>query len=267
MNQHMMLAGFAVVAAAIGFLEWRSPPADADKTIRVTQAQRDFVREQISQTHTSGLSIQNVDQALKTWVEEEMLYREGMRLGLDKNDLIVKRRVVAKMRFLLEDMTPLPEPTEAQLQQWLTDHPSLYQTDQQAQFEHLFFSRGKRGDNALEDARATRVRLLRGDTVERMDPFPLDARTAPLTADRMQRELGTALAKTVLSLPQNEWSEPLNASTGVHLFRVTRVVEGRTMTLQEAAEAVKNDFLTQQRKVVNDAALAALRSTYRIVEE
>jgi len=57
---------------------------------------------------------------------------------LEKDDLIVKRRVVQKMRFLLEDMTPIAPPTEAQLQTWLGQNAQRYQTEQTIVFDHHF---------------------------------------------------------------------------------------------------------------------------------
>ena len=44
-------------------------------------------------------------------IQEEILYREGLAQGLDKDDTIVKRRMAQKLQFLAEDVaTAAPGP-------------------------------------------------------------------------------------------------------------------------------------------------------------
>src|SRR5215472_4227805 len=51
-------------------------------------------------------------------VREEVLYREGIAMGLDKNDEIVKRRMAQKMQFLAEDVAAAHDPTTDELKSW-----------------------------------------------------------------------------------------------------------------------------------------------------
>src|SRR5271157_942066 len=48
-------------------------------------------------------------------VREEVLYREALAMGLDKDDTIVKRRMAQKMQFLAEDVAAAHEPSTAEL--------------------------------------------------------------------------------------------------------------------------------------------------------
>ncbi|MDH4395502.1 MAG: peptidylprolyl isomerase [Limnobacter sp.] len=251
--------GFVVVAAAIGLLEWHSPQIEDSNTIEITESHREFIRQQVE--------LAGYNAAMQNWIEEEMLYREGLKLGLDKDDLIVKRRVVQKMRFLLEGMTPIQEPTAEQLQAWLDKNPQKFQTGQSIQFEHYFFSRGKRGDQALFDARDMLVQLRKPSSAKgalASDPFPLNTKQHPLPLDQVVRDLGGDLSKRIDALPVGEWSEPMNSALGVHLVKVTHKVNGRTMTVQEAGAALKTDLLAAQRATLNEASSAALLSTYKV---
>src|SRR5690606_31157400 len=60
------------------------------------------------------------------FVEDEVLYREAMALGLHAADPIVRRRLIQKMRFLLEDTAPIAEPTEAELAAYLKEHAARF---------------------------------------------------------------------------------------------------------------------------------------------
>lgn len=259
MKSRYVFSGFLLVAAAIGLLEWRAPKSVDPNVIEITESHKEFIRQQVE--------LAGYDAAMQNWIEEEMLYREGVKLGLDKDDLIVKRRVVQKMRFLLEGMTPLQEPTQEQLQAWLDKNPQKFQTGQNLQFQHYFFSRGKRGDQALFDARALLAQLRApsgaGQSTQ-ADPFPLDASQNPVPLNQVARDMGGELSKRIDTLPVGEWSEPMNSALGVHLVKVTHKTEGRTMTVQEAGALLKSDLIAAQRATLNEASTAALLSTYKV---
>lgn len=259
MKPRYAFLGFAIVAAAIGLLEWYAPKPSEPNVIHITESHREFIRQQVE--------LAGYEAAMQNWIEEEMLYREGLKLGLDKDDLIVKRRVVQKMRFLLEGMTPIQEPTTEQLQAWLDKNTQKFQTGQNIQFEHYFFSRGKRGDQALFDAREALVQLKSPNAAQAdrlSDPFPLDTRQHPVSVDQVARDMGGELSKRIEALPVGEWSEPMNSALGVHVVKVIHKTEGRTMTVQEAGAMLKADLMAAQRATLNEASTAALLSTYKV---
>ncbi|MCR2747626.1 peptidylprolyl isomerase [Limnobacter parvus] len=263
MNTSHAAFGFLVVAALIGLLEWRSVESTGRNELIITDAQRAFVREQVLQTRAQDQNNANYEQAMALYIDEEILYREGLKLGLEKDDLIVKRRVVQKMRFLLEDMTPVATPTEAQLQTWLDQNPERYQTEQSIQFQHHFFSRGKRGDESIYHAETALIDLSASKEIV-SDPFPLRTSEALLSRDQVIKEFGNKAASILFELPIGQWSNPVQSALGVHLFKVDERNEGRIMTLQEAGTQLMSDLIAAQREAVNDAGLAALRATYTI---
>ncbi|HEY1058536.1 MAG TPA: peptidylprolyl isomerase [Limnobacter sp.] len=266
MKPNHTLIGFVLVACGIGIAEWLAPKTAPTDVIEITPAYRQFVLDQVQQPAGALPQDLKPEEALNKAIEEEVLYREGLKLGLEKDDLIVKRRVVQKMRFMLEDMTPIAEPTDAQLQAWLDKHPELYQTGHRLTLTHLFFSRGKRGDQAIYDAQQLRKELEQGKTLLTMDVFPLDTTHGPVDESTLLRELGGTVTQAILELPVGVWSEPMNSAMGVHLVRVEANDGGHTMALKEARERVRVDLMAAQREAVNAASVAALKSKYSIHE-
>ena len=88
-------------------------------------------------------------------VREEVLYREGLAMGLDKDDDIVKRRMAQKMQFLAEDVAAAHEPSPAELKAWFDKNSNKFALPSRYSFRHLYFSPDKRGKNAREDAAST----------------------------------------------------------------------------------------------------------------
>ena len=59
-------------------------------------------------------------------VREEILYREGLALGLDKEDTIVKRRLAQKVEFLSEDVSTIRDPGVKELKAWFEKNASRF---------------------------------------------------------------------------------------------------------------------------------------------
>ncbi len=92
-------------------------------------------------------------------VQSEVLYREALALGLDKNDEIVKRRMAQKMQFLAEDVAAAREPTTDELKNWYAKNTVKFSMPKRVSFRHLYFSPDRRGNHAREDAAALLAQL------------------------------------------------------------------------------------------------------------
>ena len=60
-----------------------------------------------------------VNNLIESYVREEILYREAVAMGLEKDDSVVRRRMAQKVKFLFEDISTPPEPSDADLQTYL----------------------------------------------------------------------------------------------------------------------------------------------------
>lgn len=270
MNQVQWIRiGFVCVAGLLAVLEWRSAKPSDPHEIVLSIDQQQFIAKQVSSAEANPLSSGNLQQATDTWLREEALYREGLKLGLDKDDLIVRRRVIQKMRFVLEGMTPLPEPTQAQLQTWLEQHPQRYQMGSAVEIEHLFFSRAKREDKALLDATEVYQQLQQKPDQPNLvaDPMPIPRQATWFSQYDLDKEVGQMVSQKVFELPVAQWSPPLISALGVHLFRVIQRKPGQAMTVEQAGQRLRADLLAAQRETLTEASEAAVLSTYRIRRE
>lgn len=223
----------------------------------------DFVRSvEAELARTGTASAEAVRSAIDRYVEEEALVREARRLGLDQGDLVVRRRLVQKMEFLLGDRAVAEEPTEAELQAWLAAHEDRYRQPPRVSFQHVWFSRDKRGDQAEADARAA---LASGAPEGAGDPFLLGAAFERQSQIDVARRLGATFATRIFTAPTGEWTGPLPSSYGQHLVRVTAVEPGRAATLAEVRNRVLGDLREERRAAAEREARRALRERYQVV--
>ena len=83
---------------------------------------------------------------LDQYIKEEIYYREALRLGLDENDTIVRRRMVQKLTFLTEDLAVSDVPDQTVLKQFHLDNSDNYTEPKRYSFQHRYFSADRRDD-------------------------------------------------------------------------------------------------------------------------
>ena len=199
----------------------------------------------------------------RQWLEEEVLYRRAIELGLDERDTVVRRRLVQRMRFLIEDTTAVPEPDDLQLQAWVDAHPEKYTQPSETSLEQVFFSRAKRGDHLVADAEgAARDLANSAEAKVEGDPFPRGHELEDQTPEELGRAFGAAFARAVDGMPIGEWRGPIKSSYGVHVVRVVRRNEAKPASLERVQERARSDWLYVERQRLNREAIDALVDRY-----
>lgn len=203
--------------------------------------------------------------------DEEMLYREGRALGLDRDDEIVRRRVAQKVRFLRQDLAIPAEPTEAELRRYFRDHAPTYVQPDRVSFRHLYFSPDTAGAAAAKArAEAGLARLAGGERPEAIgaDAFPDRADYGLVGPTEALRLFGRSeLAERLVALPAGQWSGPFRSGYGWHLVQVTERYPGGPGDFARLEETVRGDYLRDVQAQANTRAMDELRARYRIVRK
>ena len=237
--------------------------AGPSKTLSSEDAPIEQLREDWFSAKGAPPSAEQEASLVRDWLEEEILYRRAIELGLDQNDTIVRRRLVQRMRFLLEDTSRIDPPSEAQLHSWLENNPATFVQPVKTSFTQLFFSRGTRGAELARDARLALDALERDPnaTVE-SDPFFRGRRFDEVTPDEIRRAFGLEFEESLADVPVGRWSGPVRSSYGLHLLRVSHRVAAATPKLDEVRQKVEADWMVAERARRNEQAMARLRARY-----
>jgi len=205
------------------------------------------------------------------YVHDEVLYREALAMGLDRDDIIVKRRLVQKLGFLTEDVATQQPPTERELEQYFAANRERYRLPPRLTFTHIYFSTDQRGAAARPDAERVLARLSHAGAPARApelgDRFMLQYDFAERAPDEIAQLFGGAFAESLFALPPPQasgWQGPLNSGFGVHLVRVVARTPGRMPELAEVVTAVRQDLDLERRNEANARRYATLRGRYTV---
>jgi hypothetical protein len=199
-------------------------------------------------------------------IHDEMLFREGLALGLDKDDEIVRRRIIQKMRFLMEDLHAPPEPTPAQLEVYYRAHPERYILPARATFTHIYFS-AARGDSNARSRAAAALRVASSLSARDLgDPFPDLLDFAQYDRAQVERLFGTTdFAAAVFSTSPGKWVGPLRSAYGWHLLYVKSREEAHAQPLAAVRDKVRADYLLDWQSRSNEMAIGSLAGKFTVV--
>ncbi len=197
--------------------------------------------------------------------------RQGVAMGVDQDDTIIRRRVRQKMEFVVDDIIEQAEPSEAELELWLAEHSTSYARPERYRFRQLYLNPERHGDGLAADAQRILVELrtLEEDTDPRGlgDPSLIEHAFADVSVQAVGATFGEAFAEGLATLPTGEWSGPLESAYGLHLVHIDARTEGVLPPLDEVRAEVERDWAFAQREEASRRFHEGILARYRVVIE
>jgi len=75
-----------------------------------------------------------LQQIINGEVYNEIMSREAVKLGLEREDGVIRRRLVQKMSFVFTDLAALVEPSDAELKSYLEQHKEAFMAEEALSF-------------------------------------------------------------------------------------------------------------------------------------
>ena len=204
------------------------------------------------------------------YVKEEILVREALALGLDKDDTVIRRRLRLKMEFLSDAESEALSPTDAELEAYLRANPGKFEIDPMIAFRQIYLNPQRRGGKLDQDAASIIEVLLSG---ARTDPSALGDSTLlpselPVTSKTSISQIfGREFADALRNATPGQWTGPVKSAFGFHIVRVTEYKTGRFPALNEVRDAVAREWANDKRKVRQDARFNELLKRYQVTIE
>lgn len=264
---HFLLLG----AALFGVHRLATAPSAEGSRIVVSAGKLRSLAETFRMTWQRPPSEAELRGLVMDHVREEVLVREAVRLGLDREDPVVRRRLRTRMDVLLDDTAAVSPPTDAQLQAYLDTHPGAFRQESRTTFVQVFLSPERRGERLETDLRRLQASLQHlapgADPLRMGDPSMLEGRFDAASEREVERIFGDAFARALATAPVNDWTGPLRSGYGLHFVRVTERVPGRPARLDEVREAVQREWFSQETARAREAAYQALLRKMEVTVE
>ena len=251
-----------------GVLGGGSSDAGDERRVDVTQAEIGWLSERWSRQWQRPPTETELRGLVDGYVREEVLYREALAMGLDRDDAVVRRRMVQKLELLAEAVQA--PPTEQLLQAYFQENLDRYRIPEGRSFSHVYFNVDQRGDAVFSAAESVLEQL--GATPrpptrapERGDRFLLQYDYRLHTQVEVGRLFGTRFAEALFEVEPEAWQGPIQSGYGLHLVYVSDVDPGAVPAFEQVRNRVLVDYESDQRNEAKEALYRGLSEGYEVV--
>ena len=261
---HFLLLGGIIFFA----YDWLAGKGSAPDEIFISRGQQENLLNTFSRTWQRPPTAQEFQGLLKDYLRLEIAYRESKKMGLDQDDIVIRRRLRQKLELLAEDVASLVAPTEEQLQAYLNNNVEDFMVEPRLTLRQVYFSSDRRGDAVEQDALELLQRITtdgpEGNFEDFGDPLPLPPELNNLREGEIARLFGTIFTDGLRGLETGRWTGPVESGFGLHLVFIQQREEGRVPELEEVREAVQRDWLSKRRTESVDGLYERLAENYSI---
>jgi hypothetical protein len=260
---HFLLLGAAIFGA---YRLLSDAKATQPENIVVTQGRIEALVAAFMRTWQRPPTASEREGLIRDYIREEVYVREAIALGLDQDDMVLRRRLRQKLEFVSEGLGAQAEPTDGQLRAYLAAHPDAFRVEPRFTFRQVFLNPRLQGDGLSQHTARLLSRLRQAgtdpDTVGHASllDHSFEALPASLAAEQFGNEFAAALGE----LPIGQWRGPVASTYGNHLIMVDGRTHGRMPVLEEVRDVVRRDWAKAQQAEASERYYQALLRRYTV---
>lgn len=265
---HFLLAGALLFGAWAWLNRGEGDAGSIDRTIRITEREISWLTESFARLWQRPPDNRELQGLVADYLREELLSREARALELDRDDIVVRRRLAQKMNFIVEDTARLATPTDEQLRALYAADLVRFDAPATVSFVTVFFSSDKRGERAAADAQALLARLSAAganpDPGNAGDGSLLPAEMLDADEQAIASSFGAGFAKAVMTLAPVGWQGPVESEFGQHLVRVTARQEAQARPFEAIRAALIEEWRRRGEADAKELYFKGLLERYAI---
>ena len=202
---------------------------------------------------------QELDALRQVWLDNEVLYREGLAMGLDKGDPTIRERVIFKALSVVDSNVKLPSHDDKLLRAWFESHRDKYDEPARYDFQEAVLS----GDNSETAVRAFVISLnagTPGDAKAGLRVFKGRPRT------NIVQSYGEAFAEALQQAPTEVW-QALPTDNGWRAIRLESITPPKPADYEVLRGVVLQDWKDATASELRSAAVHDLARKYTVKVE
>jgi len=265
------LLAFGALLALI-YLLAKGPPVDEQSMARVAFTTADVaqVHATFERTWSRPPTAIELQKAFEQYVRSEVLYREALERGLDRNDPVVRMSLVRKITMLGTAQAQAAAPTDAELKAYFELRAERYRIPASLSLVQVYFNRDKRPDTIQKDAEELLLRLGEEnpqpeELTSLGDSLMLPMMVTNVSEDELARTFGEEFREAVVALPVGEWQGPVGSGFGLHLVKIIQREDSRIPEWVEVRDRMVSDMLYEGSQAAEDQFYAEVLPRYQVV--
>jgi parvulin-like peptidyl-prolyl cis-trans isomerase-like protein len=252
----------------------RSIVVDKPSLLSFFQAREKIFDPEASIERFEAMATLERKRLVNEYIREEALYREALSIGLNRNDALIKNRLIQKMEFIAEDLSTSLEkpPTRKTLEDYFELHRIKYYIQPVIIFTHVYFDTEQRSETEARDRSIAELAILRRSEVpfhqaiKYGDRFPLHSNYVNRGPDFIASHFGKAFASDIFDseVASGQWYGPVKSSHGYHLVLIKEKTGGHHPVLDDIYDKVRQDYARDNRRKNIEIAIQEIVKKYHV---
>ena len=252
---HFLLIGGLLFAADHYFISRQDDP----RTIFVSSSVDSEAVELFQESRGREPNEVELQALHRVWLDNEVLYREGLSMQVDKGDDAIRERVIFKALSVIDASVKLPAVDDKQLNAWFEQHREKY--DEPARYD--FQEAALAGDVSEVDVRAFVKELNAG--------LPGDAKAGLRVfkgrpAANLVQSYGDGFNKALSDMPSGKW-QAVQTRDGWRAIQLDAIHNAKSALFEEVRNVVLQDWKDEMAAQQRTAAVRALAKKYTVKYE
>lgn len=264
---------FDIVASDDAAYDSKVINVDRNALLTFVQYRSRAFQPQAAAARLDGMSDEELERLITDYVREEALHREALAFGMDKNDYIIKRRLIQSIEFITDDLaTTTVDVSDDAVQAYFEANRDDYYIEPFVTFTHVFFDNeghGREDSLALSTAKLADLngqQVPFSDAPRHGDRFPFFVNYVERGPQFVVSHFGALMAEGVFALEPGDttWHGPFESQYGAHLVMLTRKAKGRYPDLAEVEASVRDNVKREEIQAKKDEAIQRIVDTYEV---
>ncbi len=260
------LLHFVLIGAALFGLHRLADPGsldDSEQRIVVSAGRIEQLASVFARTWQRAPTPGELKGLIDEYVLEEVYYRAALRMGIDEDDTVIRRRLRQKVEFLIADTAALFEPTDEELGAYLSANEEEFRKDPAYTFRQIYFNPERHAETLV----TAQLASLSANQAVRRDPTLIPESFASSSRHEVDGTFGTGFTSQLDELAPGVWSGPIRSGLGWHLVQLGSRTPGYLPELPVIRGAVAREWANAKRQETRRALNERLLEDYEVVIE
>ena len=190
--------------------------------------------------------------------DDDDYFKTALALGMDREDLVVRRMLIQRVKSLLPFKNELQEPTLEDIKNYQKENLSKFSSPSLIKFSHIFFKKSEKARNFSKE----NVKKWKKES----DHFHMGS-SLTLSKKEIKKSFGKRFYEGLSSLKEKTWSEPISSQFGYHLVRIEKIISEKPHPLYIIKNQVRLLIIEERKKTALYKEIQNLRRHYNVVLE
>ncbi|MCO1335624.1 peptidylprolyl isomerase [Microbulbifer sp. OS29] len=252
-------------AIGLGLFALSAIPGDAPEEIVIGEGRIEHLRSVFERRWQRPASSIEMEQLIENFLREEVLYREALTLGLDRNDSLIRRRLRMKMELAAGNYADTLDPGDETLQKFMQHNVDIYRIPARVTFQQHFFYADLLAPEPRNYSDVLKRLNNRQNTTRIGDNTVLPGVITETSEKRIDLQFGQGFTTQLTGLPPKQWAGPIHSAYGDHLILIEERLPARMPSLAEIRDQVLTDWQALAQKKLLQQQYEQYRQRYHVL--